>query len=341
MQAGFLVKPGQIELRELPVPEPEPGEVIAKVHTALTCGTDLKTYRRGHPKVSLPSPFGHEFSGSVHALGNGVEGFKEGDSIMTVFSSPCGECYHCRRNEEHLCTELKNSLMFGAYAEYIRIPESIVSNNMFKKPHSLSFRQAAMLEPLSCVIHGVDETSPGTDDSILVIGAGTIGLLFTAVLKTMNPKKLIVAARGEERIAVANALGADSVIDAANENVLERVHGMTDGIGVNIVIESTGSKEVWESSVDYLSKNGKVILFGGLAENSTVTFDAERLHYDNIRLQGVFHYRRKDVVAARELLISDQVHLEPLITKDYPLGDLKKAFQLLDEKKGIKYAILP
>ena len=106
MQAGFLVEPGKIELREIPVPKPSPGEVIAKVHTALTCGTDLKTYRRGHPKVSLPSPFGHEFSGTVSALGDGAEGFKEGDSIMTVFSAPCEECYHCLRGEEHLCTEL-------------------------------------------------------------------------------------------------------------------------------------------------------------------------------------------------------------------------------------------
>ena len=341
MQAGFLVEPGKIELREIPVPEPSPGEVIAKVHTALTCGTDLKTYRRGHPKVSLPSPFGHEFSGTVSALGDGVEGFKEGDSIMTVFSAPCEECYHCLRGEEHLCTELKNSLMFGAYAEYIRVPKQIVSKNMFIKPHSLSFRQAAMLEPLSCVVHGVDEASVGEKDSVLVMGAGTIGLLFTAVLKTFGPEKLIVAARGKERIDVAIKLGADYVIDASFENVMERVMDITGNVGVNVLIESTGAREVWEQSVNYVSKNGVVILFGGLSKGAKVSFDAERLHYDNIRLQGLFHYRRKDVVEARELLVGDKVFLEPLISGEYPLGELRQAFQLLDNKKGIKYAILP
>lgn len=341
MRAGFLLEPGKIELREIPVPEPSQGEVIAKVHTALTCGTDLKTYRRGHPKVSLPSPFGHEFSGTVSALGDGVNGFREGDNIMTVFTAPCGECYFCLRGEEHLCDELKNSLMFGAYAEYIRIPKPIVSKNMFAKPHSLSFRQAAMLEPLSCVVHGVDEAAVGKDDSVLVMGAGTIGLLFTAVLKTLNLRNLIVVARGEERIDLAKKLGADHVINASSENVLERVMELTKNVGVNILIESTGAREVWEDSVNYVSKNGKVILFGGLSKGATVTFDAERLHYDNIRLQGLFHYRRKDVVEARDLLVGDKVFLEPLITGEYPLGELKQAFKLLDDKKGIKYAILP
>ncbi len=341
MRAGFLLEPGKIELREIPVPEPSQGEVIAKVHTALTCGTDLKTYRRGHPKVSLPSPFGHEFSGTISALGDGVDGFREGDNIMTVFTAPCGECYFCLRGEEHLCNELKNSLMFGAYAEYIRIPKPIVSKNMFAKPHSLSFRQAAMLEPLSCVVHGVDEAAVGKDDSVLVMGAGTIGLLFTAVLKTLNLRNLIVVARGEERIDLAKKLGADHVINASSENVLERVMELTENVGVNILIESTGAREVWEDSVNYVSKNGKVILFGGLSKGAKVTFDAERLHYDNIRLQGLFHYRRKDVEEAREFLVGDKVYLEPLITGEYPLGELKQAFKLLDDKKGIKYAILP
>ena len=341
MRAGFLLEPGKIELREIPVPEPSQGEVIAKVHTALTCGTDLKTYRRGHPKVSLPSPFGHEFSGTISALGDGVDGFREGDNIMTVFTAPCGECYFCLRGEEHLCNELKNSLMFGAYAEYIRIPKPIVSKNMFAKPHSLSFRQAAMLEPLSCVVHGVDEAAVGKDDSVLVMGAGTIGLLFTAVLKTLNLRNLIVVARGEERIDLAKKLGADHVINASSENVLERVMKLTENVGVNILIESTGASEVWEESVNYVSKNGKVILFGGLSKGTKVTFDAERLHYDNIRLQGLFHYRRKDVEEAREFLVGDKVYLEPLITGEYPLGELKQAFKLLDDKKGIKYAILP
>ena len=341
MQAAFLVEPGKIELREIPIPEPGIGEIIAKVHTALTCGTDLKTYRRGHPKVTLPSPFGHEFSGSVYDMGNGVNRFKEGDNLMTVFSAPCGNCYFCERGEEHLCAELKDSLMFGAYAEYIRIPEPIVSKNMFTKPHSLSFRQAALLEPLSCVMHGVDEASPSEDDTVLVIGAGTIGSLFTAVLKTFNPKKLIVAARGKERIAVAEKFGADTVIDASKNDILNDVLQLTGGMGANIVIESTGSKVVWEKSIEYTSKNGKLILFGGLPEGSSVTYDAERIHYDHIRLQGVFHYRRKDVLAARELLVNGEIHLEPLITDQYSLGDLKKVFQFLDNKQGIKYAILP
>ena len=341
MQAAFLVEPGKIELREIPIPEPGIGEVIAKVHTALTCGTDLKTYRRGHPKVTLPSPFGHEFSGSVYALGKSVNSLKEGDNLMTVFSAPCGNCYFCKRGEEHLCTELKDSLMFGAYAEYIRIPEPIVSKNLFTKPHSLSFRQAALLEPLSCVMHGIDEASPSEDDVVLVIGAGTIGSLFTAVLKTFNPKKLIVAARGEERITIAEKFGADVVIDGAKRDILAKVLELTDGMGANVVIESTGTKEVWEKSIQYTSKNGKLILFGGLPEGSSVTYDAERIHYDHIRLQGVFHYRRKDVINARELLLNGEIHLEPLITGEYSLGDLKKVFRFLDNKQGIKYAILP
>ena len=341
MKAGFLIEPGQIELREVDVPTPAYGEVVARVHTALTCGTDLKTYRRGHPKISLPSLFGHEFSGTISAIGEGVTDFREGDNIMPVFSAPCGECYFCLRGDEHLCRELKHSLMFGAYAEYIKIPEQIVARNMFIKPHSLSFRQAAILEPLSCVVHGVSAAEARDDDTILIIGAGTIGLLFTAVYASHTRKKLIVAGRGSERLALAKKLGADVVIDAAAENTANRIAELTDSYGVNVVIESTGQKQVWESSIDFLAKGGNLILFGGLPEDTTVSFDAERLHYDHIRLQGVFHYRRKDVRDARNLLIEDKIFLEPIISGEFRLGDLRKVFQMLDEKQGIKYAIIP
>lgn len=341
MKTCFLVEPGCIELREMSIPEPTDGEIVIKVKAALTCGTDVKAYRRGHPKMPMPTPFGHEFSGEIVQERVSVNRFKESDSVMVVHTAPCGDCHYCRRGMENLCADTMKNMVLGAYSEYIKVPRRIVESNIFKKPESLSYEEAAILEPLACVVHGMNPLSIRPDDTILIIGAGAIGLLHVLMAKVKSAHKIIVAGKHPNRLHVAKELGANYIIDAKKENTIEAVMELTRGIGATWVFECTGRPLVWEQSVALVSKGGTVILFGGCPTGTSVTFDTSRLHYDEITVVGAFHFTPRDVAKAFELLANRQINVRKLITGFYPLKDLEKAFDLLIEGQGVKFAIVP
>ena len=342
MIASLLLEPGRLELRYIEIPEPGPGEVVVKVRTALTCGTDLKAFRRGHPKMKIPGPFGHEFAGDVHAVGKGVSKFKPGDKIMTAPSAPCGNCVYCSKGQENLCTTTMDTMVWGAFAEYVCMPSHIVDNNMYLKPDHLSYEEAAMLEPLSCVVYGMDQVDVRPDDTILIIGAGAIGLLHVMVARALGAERVIVAGKRENRLKLAWAVGADAVIDAESENTFERVKELTQGLGADVVIECTGQLAVWEETPDLVRPGGTAILFGGLPPGTRATFDTSRIHYDQITLKGVFHYTRSAVRKAYNLLADKKITVSGLISGSYSLRDLKHVFDnLLQKGNGIKFAILP
>ena len=315
--------------------------LIVKIKTALTCGTDLKAFRRGHPKIPMPGPFGHEFSGYISEVGEGVAKFKVGDPIMSVHSAPCGDCYYCKRDLENLCDSVMETKILGAYAEYIKVPAHIVNKNMFVKPEHLSYSEAAILEPLSCVVYGMDQVKVRDDDTILIIGAGAIGLMHIMVAKSLGVDRVIVVGKRKHRINLARQLGADEVIDAEQENAFEVVRDLTHGIGANIVAECTGRTSVWEDSIRLVSKGGTVILFGGCPGGTSVSFDTGRLHYDQITLKGIFHFTPKAVRKTYDLLVNRKIDVRELITGEYPLAKLNKVFKLLSEGNCIKYAMVP
>ncbi len=341
MKSYFLVEPGSIELREIPMPTPAKGELIVKIESSLTCGTDLKAYRRGHPKMPMPTPFGHEFSGTIIDAGSSANGYHEGDAIMGAPTAPCGDCYYCRRRLENLCPLTMREWLMGAYAEYIKIPRRIVEKNMFIKPAFLSFEEAGFLEPLACVIHGIEPLHIFPEDTVLIIGAGPIGLLHVLMAKIKGAHKIIVAGKHEQKLQMATELGADFVINTVTENSAETVQEITKGYGANWIFECTGLPAVWEESISLASKGATIILFGGCPPDTKIMADTARLHYDEISLIGSFHYTPGDVKKAYQLLVEKQIEVSKLITAKYPLDYLRKAFDLLLEGKGIKYAIRP
>ena len=340
MKATILVEPGRIELQDVEMPRAGPGEVVVRVRSALTCGTDLKAFRRGHPKIPMPTRFGHEFSGDVWEIGEGVEGFKTGDQVMCVNSAPCGECEECRRGLENLCTS-PDMFSWGAFAEYMRVPARIVKHNMLKKPPGLSYSEAAMLEPLACVVYGLEQVRLMREDTVLIIGAGPIGLLHVMVTKALGAGKIVVSGRRSKRLKIARLIGADVVIDAAREDVRRRVMEETGGVGASLVVECTGQLSVWEESTRLVARGGTVILFGGLPKGTTASFDTARLHYDQITLKGVFHFTRSAVRSAYELLASGRIRVKDLITGSYTLDDMKKVIDQLLDGNCIKLEVVP
>lgn len=319
-------------------PRPGKGQLLLKVEAALTCGTDLKAYLRGHPMIPMPGPFGHEFSGVVEAAGKGVTKFQEGDAVMAVHSAPCLRCRYCRKNLHNLCEELAQGMALGAYAEYILLPERIVRQNAYPKPEGLSFEAAALLEPVSCVVHGVDRAHVAPGGTALVIGSGPIGLIHVMLLKQ---KGAVVAAcdRRRPRLRAAKALGAD--VASEPEGLDRAVRKLTGNLGFDFVFECTGRAEVWEAGVNYLRRGGVLVLFGGCPPGTRVSYPARRLHYDELTLRGFFHYTPEDVRRAFGFLARESLPWAELISGSYPLRRIGKAFERLSEGKGIKYAIVP
>lgn len=335
MKIAYLIEPKKIQVLEKPKPTIKDGEVLVRVKAALTCGTDLKAYLRGHPLIPMPGPFGHEFSGVIEEVGENVNGFKPGDSVMLVHTAPCGDCDYCKRGLFNLCQVLTKDMMLGAFSEFVLVKSRVVNLNMFHKPEEVDFEEAAFLEPLSCIVHGIRVLSPSKEDRILIIGTGPVGLLFLQVLKSIGVK-VAVSGRNKEKLNLAQKLDAD-IVFGTDENPLD----FTDGFGYDFVIECTGQKEVWTKAVDLVRKGGTVLLFGGLKAGTEVCYNAGRLHYDEITLKGAFHYHPQDVKEAAQLISSKRLRLKELISGRFTLSEITKAFEKLSKGEGIKYLIEP
>lgn len=338
MLAALLAETGRIELQELEKLKPSAGEALVKVKAALTCGTDLKAFLRGHPMIPVPGPFGHEFSGVIAETGRGVKGFKAGDEIMAVHSAPCLKCGYCRKGLHNLCDSIMQTKVLGAFAEYILLPPHIVRQNLFHKPRKLSFEEAAFLEPLSCVVHGMEGLKVNRNTKALVLGAGPIGLLHLLLLQDKGAEVIITGLEGK-RLSLAKSLGAAYAV--APDRLGNTINKFTGGAGVDYVFECTGQPAVWQASVNYVRRGGTVILFGGCKSGATVNYDAGRLHYDELTLKGVFHFTPADVKKAYTLLKKGGIEVSRLISGSYPLKDIGKAFGKLTKGEGIKYALVP
>ncbi len=338
MLSAILTRPGEIEIQEVPVPEPSGGELLVRIKSSLTCGTDLKAFIRGHSLIPMPGPFGHEFSGIVADKGKGVKKFKNGDPVMAVHSAPCLRCSYCRKGIFNLCDNLMSEKVLGAFSEYILLPERVVKQNVFRKPESLGYKDAAFLEPLSCVVHGMEPLGLTKRDTVFIIGAGPIGLLHLLLAKTKGAK-VIMTGLEEERLKTAKKLGADLAFDPSQ--TIKSVRDFTGGIGADYVFECTGQPAIWEASTDYVRRGGTVILFGGCRAGTAVRFSAERLHYDEITLKGTFHFTPQDVKKAFLLLRNKTIDVKKLISGTYPLKDIQAVFARLAKGEGIKYALTP
>jgi L-iditol 2-dehydrogenase len=343
MRAGYLVAPKRIELRDDPVPQAGPGEVVVRVRVALTDGTDLKAYRRGHPQMPMPTRFGHEFSGDVAAIGGGVGKVAVGDAVMCVHSAPCGSCWWCEHDEEELCAHVMETKILGAYAEYIGVPAHIVERNMYRKPDALSYEAAAFLEPLACVVHSVQLLDARAGSQIAVIGDGGFGILHALVLRELAAQEALVVGRRASRLAVARAYGFETLDtrDLDSASVAAALRARTGGRGMDAAIESTGTAAVWEAAPSFVRRGGTVSLFGGLPGGTHVAFDSSRLHYDEVRVISPFHFGPAAVRTAHDLLVSGQIDPLPLVSERFALDDLRDAFVRLDQGDGLKFAIVP
>lgn len=341
MRAHILLQPGEIRLDEVARPRSDPDSVVVKIRAALTCGTDLKAFLRGHPKFPMPTLFGHEFSGELAEVGNRVHGFREGDEVMAAPTAPCGVCYHCEREQENLCAQVMDTMVLGAYAEYIKLPAHIVRTNLYRKPRALPYTEAALLEPLACVLHGLSQVTIREDDTVVLIGAGAIALLHLLVLRSRGVGRVVVVARGARRVQEARRLGASDVINGDAADAVEPIRALTGGRGADLVIECTGQVSVWEAAPALARRGGQVVLFGGCPTGTHARFDTARLHYDQVSVVSPFHFTPRDVRRSYDLLSGGDLGGRALIAGEYPLEGLAEALSRHQRGDGAKFAIIP
>lgn len=343
MKAIQYYGPKDIRYEEVSVKPPEDGEVVVKVMAALTCGTDVKTYRRGHPVLikKFPSGFGHEFSGIVEKVGQGVENVKAGDRVVAANSAPCGDCFYCKKGNYNLCENL--DLLNGAYAQYITVPSRIVQKNMLILPEGLSFERAAFCEPLANVVHGAERTGIKKGDSVGIIGIGPIGLMFARIAKLMGAR-VIVAGRNPMKLQMAEDFAhVDEIIDLKKyQNPVKIFKSFSDeGKGLDVAIECVGLPEIWEQIFECVRPGGTVHFFGGCKSGSKVSFDTTKMHYGDIKLMSVFHHTPKYFRKALDYIASGEVEVEKLITDTLPLEKVEYAMEQHIEGKAIKFLIDP
>ena len=357
MTAAVLYGREDVRIQQVAVPRAAPGEIIVRVAAALTCGTDLKVYRRGYHArmIQPPALFGHELAGTVAELGAGVTEFALGDRVVPLNSAPCGECYYCQRDQENLCADLLFNN--GAYAEYIRIPARIVARNTLHVPASLSLEHAALTEPLACALHGFEDSNPRPGDTVAVLGAGPLGLMMIH-LAALHGCEAIAIVKHPAQAASAKLLGAAHVLDISTvEDPVLAARALTpDQQGVDIAIEAVALAETWQQAVALARNGGTVNFFGGPAAGTTVSLDTNRLHYGDLTLKATFHHTPATARRAFDLIAGGRFHASHFITGHAALADLNHAFaELMDRGQGglgqdgqskngqsrIKTAILP
>lgn len=343
MKAVLFYGPQNIKYEETMIKPLKKGEILVKVGAALTCGTDVKTYRRGHPVLikNIPSGFGHEFAGTVEKISEGVTNVKVGDRVVCANSAPCGDCFYCRRGEYNLCENL--DLLNGAYAEYIVVPERIVKKNTIILPDSLPFYKAAFAEPLANVVHGVERTDIKPGDTVGVIGIGPIGLMFARLAK-LKGARVIAAGRNPIKLKLAEEFSyADEVVDLKKYPNPEKIFKdfTEEGKGLDVAVECVGLPEMWERVFSCVRPGGTVHFFGGCKSGSTVTFDTTKMHYGDIKLMSVFHHTPKYFRKALDYIASGEVEVEKLITAEIPLNKVEWAMQEHIAGNAIKFLVKP
>jgi L-iditol 2-dehydrogenase len=330
VKAAILHGREDIRIEDIAPAPLQPGEVRVRIEAALTCGTDLKVFKRGyHAKMIVPpAVFGHELAGEISELGSGATalGWKIGDRVVVANSAPCGNCFHCRAGQENLCDDLL--FVNGAYAESIVIPARIVEKNLLRLKPGTDFRSAALAEPLACVVQGVEDTQLRAGQKVLVLGAGPIGLMFTALAKNRGCH-VTVAGRRAPRLEAARRLGANQTIDIGDGwNLVAKVREAASA-PFDAVIEAVGQPPVWEAAVHLARKGGTANFFGGCPAGTTVSLDTQMIHYSSLTLRASFHHTPRTIRRALEFIESGVIRAADLVDGECPLTQLPELFKTM------------
>ena len=344
MAAAVLYGSEDLKIEKIDIPALAPDEALVRVKVALTCGTDFKVWKRGYHArmITPPAVFGHELAGIVEQLGSEVpEHLAVGSRVMPANSAPCGVCYFCRKERSNLCEDLLFNN--GAYAEYIRIPGRIVRKNMLEIPPHVSYMDAAMAEPLACVLRGIHETGVQPGVTTVLIGCGPIGLKFIRMLSCRGAKVIALGKR-QSQVKAAERMGARAAFDVSSlADPISEVRRLTEGgRGADSVIEAVGSPLTWKWAIQMVRCGGTVNLFGGCPQGARVELDPTALHYSEITIKSTFHHTPRFIREAMEAIARGEICARDFVNAEIPLHELPSMFQHMKRRNGeMKVAVIP
>jgi L-iditol 2-dehydrogenase len=342
MRAAVLRGKEDLRVEQAPMPVAGPGELVLRVDAALTCGTDLKMYRRGyHAKMlTVDGLFGHEAAGTIIETGEGVSEFAVGERVVPLNSAPCDACFYCEQHQQNLCDDLLfNS---GAYAEYLRVPERIVRKNTLRIPDSVSAERAALTEPLACVVRGLQESDAHAGQTAIVIGAGPIGLLFVhaAAIEGLH---VVAVVKRNDQVGPALHFGAEQVVRVGDvDDPVRAARDLTPGgRGADLVFEAVATPEAWQWAAQMVRKGGVANFFGGPPAGTQVSLDTNLIHYSDLTLKASFHHTPATVRRAFDLLQSDRFKANSFLTGTASLQKVPQVFagMMMRPAEGIRSEI--
>lgn len=349
MVAAVLHGAKDVRLEEVPIPELGPADLLARVEAASIDFTDRKVYLRGsHPMIKLPGLFGHEWAGVVVARGERVDGrWQPGMRVVAANSAPCTDpesearCRACRRSRQSMCERLLYNN--GAFAPYIRIPGRLVEVNLYELPPQIPFEEAALAEPLACVMHAIRRVQVSDGDRIVIIGAGPIGLMFTAVLRNRYGKsiRLLSLDHHDDRLELARHFGADAALNTARGPLKAAVRESLGAERADIVVEAVGSAQAYQEAFELVERGGALIPFGGVAAGTTLSLDLHRLHYEEIQIVPIYHHTPGDFACAVHTIVNREVPVASLITARLSLRELPRALEMVQERTTLRTILFP
>ena len=346
MKAIVVRAPMQFEMEDVPAPECPRGGFILKVIACGLCGSDLRTLRSGHIRVTFPWIIGHEICGTVEEVGSDYQGqWQEGDILAVGPVVYCGVCDFCLNGRYELCRNYREIAQAwpGGFAEYIAIPEEAVRLGTIRiVPEGLDPAYAAISEPISSCVNAQEKGSVSLGDTVAIIGAGPVGCIHASLARTNGASRVFIADISRDRLALAQAFEPDAVIDADKTDLVETVRRQTDGKGADVVITATSAREAPVQAVRMAAKGGRILLFGGLPKDSSPpAIDLNLVHYNALHLIGTTIFAPRHYQTALELIASGKVPADKLVTHRFKLEDFEKGAMMALEGKVLKAVFIP
>ena len=345
MKAAVLEGLEKMVLKEVSTPPIKEGEMLVKIRSCAVCGSDIRIYHQGNPRVKPPQIIGHEIAGEVVEVGERIENFKVGDRVALGADVPCGICKLCKNGLGNNCP-INYAIGYqfpGGFAEYIHINETTVKYGpLHKIPENLSFDEASLAEPLACSLNGYELVNLKVGDTVVIIGAGPIGLMLVELARNIGAGRIILSQRSKERLKIARKFSADTFISSLEENFVERVMEETKGEGADVVMVACANPSAQEEALEIVGHRGRVNFFGGLAPGSRkIKIDSNLIHYKECFVLGSHGSVPRHHKIALELLSRGAVKGKDFITHHFSLDKIKEAFRVAEGHQGLKVIVNP
>ena len=345
MKAAVLEQLEQLVVREVDDPQIDDDSALLKVESVAVCGSDLRIFHHGNPRVKPPAIIGHETAGVIVEAGSNVTRVKQGDRVAVGADVPCGQCSWCRNGLGNNCA-INYAIGYqipGSFAQYMKLPRLVLEEGPVTRfSDSLSFDVAALAEPLACAINGLELVGMSLGKKVAIVGLGPIGCMMIDLARIMGATQVIAAQRSRKRLEIAKAYEADVYVATQEEDLVARCREVTGGEGPDVVITSCGSVEVHEQAIEMVAHRGYVNFFGGLGKNvRPLSVLSNTIHYKECFVTGSHGCVPRHHELAVELLEKGLVRVEPLITHRFPLEEINDAFQTMESKQGMKIIVHP